>query len=68
MMRILTKSILCPSCASHAIRRSRRKGLLERTLLAAFFVNPYRCESCDERYYRLRLPVHPQEKHPRHAA
>jgi predicted RNA-binding Zn-ribbon protein involved in translation (DUF1610 family) len=67
-MRILTKSSLCPNCASHAIRRSRKKGLLERTLLAALFVNPYRCESCDQRYFRWRLPVDPHEKHPRHAA
>jgi hypothetical protein len=67
-MSILHRSSHCPNCASRAIRRSRKKGLLERTLLAALFVNPYRCETCDERYYRLRLPVHPVEKHPRHAA
>jgi transposase-like protein len=67
-MRILTKSILCPNCASHETRRSRRKGLMERTLFAALFVHPYRCESCDQRYYRLRLPVHTEAKHPRHAA
>lgn len=67
-MRTLHKCSLCPRCASSVVHRSRRKGLLERTLFAALFVNPYRCESCDERYFRLRLPVHPEEKHPRHAA
>jgi predicted Zn-ribbon and HTH transcriptional regulator len=67
-MRILHKSSVCPNCASHNIRRSRRKGLLERTLYAALFVNPYRCKTCDERYFRFRMPVHPAEKQPGHAA
>ena len=67
-MRILSKSTLRPNCASHATRRSRRKRLLQRTLFAALFLNPYRCESCDERYFRLHLPVSPEEKYPRHAA
>jgi hypothetical protein len=67
-MAILHKSLLCPNCASSAIRKSRRKGLLERILYATVFITPYRCEACDERYFRLRFPISQGEKHPRHAA
>ena len=46
-----------------------KNGLLERMLPAhsALFISPYRCKSCDKRYFRLRLPVHTAEKPPRHA-
>jgi predicted Zn-ribbon and HTH transcriptional regulator len=67
-MSIFNKTSLCPNCASHAIHRSRRKGLLERVLHSVLFVSPYRCNACDERYFRLRLPVHSVEKPPHHAA
>jgi hypothetical protein len=67
-MSIFDKSSPCPSCASHSIHRSRRKGMLEQILHGALFISPYRCNACDERYYRLRLPVHTAEKPPRHAA
>jgi transposase-like protein len=66
-MSILNKSSLCPQCASASIRRSRKNGLLERILHSALFISPYRCKSCDKRYFRLRLPVHTAEKPPRHA-
>jgi hypothetical protein len=67
-MSVFHKSSLCPQCASASIRRSRRNGLLERVLHNVLFVSPYRCNACDKRYYRLRLPVHSAEKPPRHAA
>jgi C4-type Zn-finger protein len=67
-MAILHKSLLCPSCSSVAIRKSRRKGLLERILYSAVFITPYRCKTCDYRYYRFRFPISLSEKHPRHAA
>jgi hypothetical protein len=67
-MSMLNKSSLCPNCASAAIRRSRRKGFLEQMLHAVLFISPYRCSACDKRYFRFRLPVHPAEKPPRHAA
>jgi transposase-like protein len=40
----------CPSCSSSKIHRSRRNGLVERSLLKVLAVHPYRCEECDERY------------------
>jgi hypothetical protein len=67
-MAILHKFSHCPNCANVAVRRSRRKGLLERTLYAAVFLTPYRCETCDERYFRFRFPVSLAEKHSRHVA
>ena len=42
----------CPRCESESIRRSRR-NLMERVIL--FFLLPYRCRSCETRFYRLRF-------------
>src|SRR5271167_373492 len=58
-MSILSKSSLCPSCRSHAIYRSRRKGLLERIFHTVFFVSPFRCGACDKRYFRVRFRTPP---------
>jgi hypothetical protein len=66
-MSIFNKSSLCPNCASAATHRSKRKGLLEQMLHAVFFISPYRCNACDERYFRWRLPVHSAEKPQHHA-
>jgi hypothetical protein len=65
-MSILKKSSLCPNCASHAIFKSRRKGLIERVLHSVFFISPFRCGACDERYFRARLltPPHADKHHP----
>ena len=67
-MTIFRKSSLCPNCASGAIHRSRRKGFLEQILHSMFFVSPYRCGACDQRYFRWRLAAGAAEKPPRHAA
>ncbi len=42
----------CPKCRCKTIRRSHRIGLIERVLLSAFCVRPYRCLDCDNRFYR----------------
>src|SRR5271155_1157509 len=41
----------CPSCQSSAIRRSTRRGFVERVLLRAALVWPYRCDDCDVRFW-----------------
>ena len=64
---IFKKSLVCPNCASPAIHRSRRKGLLERALHSALFITPFRCGSCDERHFRFRFSS-PSVSKPRHAA
>lgn len=67
-MAIFDRSPSCSNCASRAIRRSKRKRLLEQILHSTLFVSPYRCTVSDERYFRLRLPMRQVEKPPRHAA
>ena len=42
----------CPLCQSRRIHRSKRKGVLERTVLAMLLVRPCRCDSCDHRFFR----------------
>jgi len=49
----------CPRCQSERIRRSRRKGIIERRILAMLFVRPFRCESCDLRFFRWSINVNP---------
>jgi predicted RNA-binding Zn-ribbon protein involved in translation (DUF1610 family) len=44
----------CPYCGEpNDIRRARRHGL--DWLLAVFFLVPYRCRDCRERFYRFRF-------------
>ncbi len=42
---------LCPNCRSVDTSRSHRKGPLEKYLLGALGVRPYRCMNCDARFY-----------------
>jgi hypothetical protein len=41
----------CPKCISVEISRSHRKNPLEKYLLGAIGVRPYRCMNCDARFY-----------------
>ena len=45
--------ICCPNCESARIHQSKRKGIVEKVILALLFVRPFRCERCDERFFRL---------------
>jgi hypothetical protein len=50
----------CPQCDSSLVRRSTRKGFLERILYPLLFVWPYRCDDCDVRFldfHRQAIPV-----------
>jgi predicted Zn-ribbon and HTH transcriptional regulator len=49
----------CPRCQSEHIRRSRRKGIIEKRILAMLFVRPFRCEACDYRFFRWSINVNP---------
>lgn len=40
----------CPKCESSRLRRSYRKGFLERVLFRILFIWPYRCDACDTRF------------------
>jgi hypothetical protein len=41
----------CPHCRSLETSRSHRHGSVERYLLRAIGVLPYRCLDCDARFY-----------------
>lgn len=45
----------CPVCDSSRLHQSRRRGIVERTILAVIFVRPFRCEKCDARFYLWSL-------------
>jgi hypothetical protein len=65
---LLSRSFPCPDCGSTATHKSRREGLLEAILHNVFFVSPFRCEACYERYFRVRFltPLSVQRHHPGH--
>lgn len=45
---------ICPQCYGNSVRKSRRRGAMERILCALFLISPFRCEDCDHRYFRFR--------------
>jgi len=51
--------ICCPNCESARIHQSRRKGIVERVILALLFVRPFRCERCDQRFFRRSFATDP---------
>lgn len=61
--------IRCPQCKSEGIRRSKRKGFVERGPLTLFFLRPFRCKHCEHRFFRwptsfndrLNTPISPKE-------
>jgi len=42
----------CPQC-------HRRKGIMEKGILAMIFVRPLRCEECDARFFRWSFITNP---------
>ena len=54
----------CPECGSQRIHLSRRKGILEKGILAGVFLRPFRCERCDFRFFRFSLASHPHPTRP----
>ena len=45
------RTMQCPVCSSHRIRRSRRLGLTEGFFLRLILRAPYRCGDCDVRFW-----------------
>ncbi len=43
----------CPKCHSESVRRTGRKGLLER-LLSRAYIYPFRCQDCGRRFKAFR--------------
>ena len=42
---------ICPTCRGQEVYRSHRRGIVERYVLRAMQIRPYRCISCDNRFY-----------------
>ena len=42
----------CPRCQSKNISKSKRRGLFESLVFKLIHVRPYRCQSCDLRFFR----------------
>jgi hypothetical protein len=47
----------CPNCESSMIRRSMRRGFVERVFLRLTLVWPYRCDDCDLRFWGFQRQV-----------
>jgi hypothetical protein len=50
----------CPECEGRLVRRSTRRGFVERFLYPLFLVWPYRCDDCDVRFlgfHRRYAPI-----------
>jgi hypothetical protein len=46
----------CPLCRSVNLSKSKRRGLLESVIFRLIHVRPYRCQSCDLRFFRWAAP------------
>ena len=42
----------CPQCNSERIRRSKRRGFVERVPLTTLFLKPFHCGDCQHRFFR----------------
>jgi hypothetical protein len=56
--------ITCPNCRSSLFHRSRPKGIVETFLLPLIFMRPFRCEACDERFFRYSISEKPVPDRP----
>ena len=45
---------ICPRCHGNWIRRSHRRGKIEKMACKLLLISPFRCEDCGHRYYRFR--------------
>jgi hypothetical protein len=48
-------------CHSKVVRKSRRWGLVEKAILPFLGLRPYRCETCNTRYFGLFFAVRDRE-------
>jgi hypothetical protein len=52
----------CPVCESSLVRRSTRRGFVERIWFRFAFVWPYRCDDCDSRFWGFRRSYQPSDR------
>ena len=52
----------CPHCGSVDVRRSKRRGFFELSVLRILPLRPYRCRNCDWRYYSLKRAAQSEQR------
>lgn len=50
-----TSEMNCPRCQSPRVRRSKRRGVVEKAFLTLLLVRPFRCLACRHRFFRSLL-------------
>jgi ribosomal protein L37AE/L43A len=50
MKQDIKQDLFCPECDSTSLRRSQRKGILERFFLYPLGFRAYRCQDCYNRF------------------
>jgi hypothetical protein len=58
----------CPYCKSDNVRRSRRRGLREGLLLRIILWAPFRCRSCQQRFWAFSLGHHRSRGYQAHSS
>jgi len=48
----------CPECGSHSVRRSSRKGFVEKVVFRLSRIWPYWCQECGLRFFGYSASVH----------
>jgi hypothetical protein len=60
-----TADLRCPSCGSRRIRRSHRRGFVERIFLRVLWLRPFHCMDCYRRFHSRSELVDIQQRQPR---
>lgn len=56
--------IRCPRCRGAGIRRSKRRGFVERGPLTLVFLRPFRCKHCERRFFRWPINFNDHSNEP----
>jgi hypothetical protein len=56
--------IRCPRCQGAGIRRSKRRGFIERGPLTLVFLRPFRCKHCERRFFHWPINFNDHSNEP----
>lgn len=59
-----TADFRCVYCGSKRVRRSRRRGFVERVFLRFLLLRPFHCIDCYKRFYSRPRPIDVQQHEP----
>ncbi len=60
-----TADLRCPSCESRRVRRSHRRGFVERVFLRVLSLRPFHCMDCYKRFHSRSELIDVQQRQPR---